>query len=739
MAIFWKKASLKSLFSLFLIFPHFYILSQTQLNFIPAQEVKVWLFQQELKNAWTGGLNNPQYSAIDLNKDGTSDLIVFDRAGDRILPFLYRGPTGTTQYQFAPVFQKAFPPLKDWMLTLDYNQDGLQDIFTGVGGQMAVYTQLHRADTFPVFSQIPILISTIREGITDPLLVSPTDLPAISDIDLDGDLDILSFDMAGSFVEYHQNRSKELYGHSDSLNFVRVDACWGGFIEALSDNTVQLNVLCKNGGSQGAASGGFHAGSSLLALDLDGDQDKDLMIGDVSFSNMIVLTNGGDSLFAEMISQTHSFPASLPISINIFPAAFFVDVNGDDKRDLLVAPNSQTNSEDAMGSWYYRNTGTDSDPIFSYIQDDFLQEEMIDVGSGSKPLILDYNGDGLQDLIIANDGSYSSGNFQSAIYLFQNTGTPNLPEFQLVTKDMGSLSLLNYQGHVFPALADLDGDNDLDMILGKANGTLDYFENISASPTDIFPIFNRLQTDYLGIDVGNRATPTLFDLNSDSLPDLIIAEQNNNLNYWEHSGSPSSMDFSFVTDSLGKLDISSSNNDAGAFIPQFIFIHDTLNLFLGLKNGHIARYNNITPTSAFILSDSMLGHIDVGRQAAPALNDMNADGKMDLIVGNQAGGLNLFWGSDSMAVNIDREIHHRVKINIFPNPSSGEIIIQPTKFVDVLAEFRLLDYSGREVFYLSKPPIQTSIQLPNIASGLYVATGRTVDGQTFSSLIRISR
>ena len=30
-------------------------------------------------NPWSGGLNTPQFSTIDLNKDGQKDLFIFDR------------------------------------------------------------------------------------------------------------------------------------------------------------------------------------------------------------------------------------------------------------------------------------------------------------------------------------------------------------------------------------------------------------------------------------------------------------------------------------------------------------------------------------------------------------------------------------------------------------------------------------------------------------------------------------
>ena len=42
------------------------------------------------------------------------------------------------------------------------------------------------------------------------IYVVSSDIPSISDIDNDGDLDILNFGVQGSRIEYHQNQAVEL-------------------------------------------------------------------------------------------------------------------------------------------------------------------------------------------------------------------------------------------------------------------------------------------------------------------------------------------------------------------------------------------------------------------------------------------------------------------------------------------------------------------------------------------------
>lgn len=62
-----------------------------------------------MKLAWCGGLNNPQFSNIDLNNDGIKDLFIFDRTGNRVLTFLGHGTANTVDFTYAPQYESGFP------------------------------------------------------------------------------------------------------------------------------------------------------------------------------------------------------------------------------------------------------------------------------------------------------------------------------------------------------------------------------------------------------------------------------------------------------------------------------------------------------------------------------------------------------------------------------------------------------------------------------------------------------
>ena len=195
----------------------------------------------------------------------------------------------------------------------------------------------------------PLLQTNISPGNSTNLYVSSVDLPAIVDVDNDGDLDILTFIISGSTVEYHRNRSIENYGTCDSLEFNRADICWGKFSENPLDNGLTLGISCKPSNTimyPEPSNSARHAGSTLLAFDGDGDGDKELVLGDLTFNNMVYVQNGGTPNVAFMTSYDTLFPSnSVPIDIMIFPAAFHVDVNNDGLKDLLVAPNNPVGTE----------------------------------------------------------------------------------------------------------------------------------------------------------------------------------------------------------------------------------------------------------------------------------------------------------------------------------------------------------------------------------------------------------
>jgi len=696
---------------------------------------------------WAGGLNSCQFGSIDINLDGKPDLVIFDRFGNRILPFLNEGSAGEIKYSYHPEYSSLFPDLQEWVIFADYNCDGKQDIFTYLNGGVRVFKNI--SDTSLKFQLVTDQLTSYYYTGKVGIFLTNVDYPAIADIDDDGDLDFLTFFGLGSYLEYHKNLSMEKYGNCDSLDFMLADKCWGDIKESEGGNHLTLNIVCpyKFSGFPGLCCNERppkHTGSTLLATDLDGNGVKDLIIGDIDFSNLIALINGGTPDSAHMISQDSTYPDDHPVRLYSLPACSFLDMDNDGIRDLVVSPFDPQYyiSENKYSCWYYKNTGTNDHPVFQFQTHDFFQNEMIDVGTSSSPVIADINGDGLPDLLIGNYGYFDSAYsyqgylhavFSSKISYFKNTGQAGNPVFHLVTDDFAGLSGLHSLA-LHPTFYDLDGDGDMDMITGNADGTLSYFNNIAGAGKE--PVFAPVQLNYKNIDGGNFSAPQLFDLDGDGLPDLLIGNQKGTVVYYHNTGTRTSPEFTHVTDSLGKVDVTNHNLDYDGLSTPFFFKDPSgkTGLIVGSKEGKVHYYTNIDNNlgGTFTLSDSLLSGLCgvalpelYGITSAACVANLEDASYMDLIVGNFSGGLNYYSQKTSPAVYTaieEKGLAVALQFEVTPNPANDQVFIHPLQRQDP-GDLRVILYNtlGQPVLQKVFPSANPfSISVGNLPASLYL-------------------
>ena len=195
-----------------------------------------------LQNPWAGGINSVQFSEIDLNLDGIKDLFVFDRLGNRITTYINSGTPNQVAYTFAPEYIQLFPKdLKNWVLLRDYNCDGKMDIFASSSGEVAVYKNTSAAQLAFTLEKDKLLFDGQPDSSLPNytnLFIKTSDIPAIDDIDNDGDLDFLRLAITGERIEYLKNLSMEKYSSCDSLDFQIRNKCWGYVKEFVGENKV---------------------------------------------------------------------------------------------------------------------------------------------------------------------------------------------------------------------------------------------------------------------------------------------------------------------------------------------------------------------------------------------------------------------------------------------------------------------------------------------------------------------
>jgi hypothetical protein len=719
--------------------------TRAQFSFERSNHINLMFAGNSLRMPWAGGLNNAQFSEIDMDFDGRMDLFVFDRSDDQIRIFLSKNIGGNDVYVEAPQFRFAFPNDLQYRAALvDYNNDGLPDIFTyGIGG-LKVYRNIGNETIGHQWTLEVASLRSLQGTLNAILYVSTADIPAIVDVDGDGDYDILTFHIGGDRVEYHKNMSMELYGVPDSLKFELRNECWGNFRESDTDNSITLNsnvFPCGSGGSNvpnpefvlsddeifafEASRDERHAGSTLLALDYNNSGVMDLILGDIANPNLVKLQNGGTApnTNSSMTSVDYFFPAnSTPASVTLFPAAFFVDADHDGVKDLVVTPNAKIVSENLNSVWRYKNTGTNDLPNFVLQETNFLQNQMIDVGSGSIPILVDVNGDGLTDLLVANFYNFKPVlDKESRVAYYRNTGTAENPVFTFVTYNQFNLNSFGLGLRIVPTFGDIDGDGDLDMIVGNESGRIHLFTNTAgAGNTMSFTTqtFNLQDEDGAVINVGSFSAPTLVDIDRDGLLDLVIGNKNGRLSYYRNNGTPGNPSFVLMNAFLGNIDVDPSSPD-GYAVPRFVEVDGLWHLFIGARDGkmHYATgiENNLAPGQNFDIYVNQFVAFDIESYSAFAIGDLNNNGRFELFAGNDLGGVELFEHDPNSTISIPEESWEN-QILVYPNPTKNVIYVLN---LPENARITVLNAVGQSLLSEQVTASQIQLNLGDYQRGIY--------------------
>lgn len=649
--------------------------------------------------AWCGGFNNPQFSSADLNHDGLNDLVVFQPDQSSIKTFINYGTAGSPNYRYRPDYIKNFPLCSNYLILKDYNSDGIADLFQSGGIGFTLYKGYYNAANQLCFTFYKSLYYNNDKKLIGDINaeVNPGDIPAIVDVDNDGDLDFLSYYGDGYYMNWYQNVQVEKSLPKDSVVIRLADRCWGKMIQSYL-RTHSLGISCDNSSLSKITESGSTAkitdgGNTPCLIDLDGDNDYDVLDGHRAFNYIVFLRNGKfpSGLRDSMVYQDTAWTTmGDTVKIAQWAAAFHLDVDNDGKRDLLLSPNTAFASENYKCSQYYKNLGTDKLPAFKLQTDTFLVSDAIDLGSNSYPFFYDYNKDGKPDLFVGSRGYYetSTGQYISRMMYLQNNSTKGNPSFQLIHNDFLGLSALRYKG-LSIGIGDIDNDGKDDLLMGHLNGTIDWIKNKAASGT-ITPDWSGAPTalkDASGnaIATNGSSVPMVYDMNADGVNDLLSGDQMGYLYYYQNnSTTPGTPSLVYTNNELGFVK-SDPEKVATGFSTPIIAKMDNSGkeyLLMGSRSGRIFRftgfqggnvfsaYTRLDSAYSYILSDNAL---QTSYMSAPAIADIDSDGKYEMVVGNVYGGLLLYKQTKTVTIQDEHLAHNQLLV--YPNPAHDQIFL----------------------------------------------------------------
>ncbi|MCB0698943.1 MAG: T9SS type A sorting domain-containing protein [Chitinophagales bacterium] len=697
--------------------------------------------------AWAGGINSPQFAMGDLNQDGREDLVIYERGyGPRT--FL---ATSNGEYKYSPQYEASFAPhfynpsyyTNGYLKLIDYNKDNIPDLFAYGYFGCTAYTGYYDSSVLKFKQYKEVRYDDPNSpGSTISIFVNSPDIPGFEDIDNDGDIDFLSYGFGGNTITWYKNCAKEKGMPFDSIIICVEDDCWGKTVQdtarthRLHTSCPQYFRTCKRSSAKTT-----HSGNTLCLIDMDKDGDYDYLNGNISYTDIQYLKNGRSEFGGvdTIIAQDTSWGGSSgnkDVFMPNMPAAFYVDIDHDGDKDLVFSPVDETTLENYKSAAFYENTSTTSVPNFVFRTDTFLVDKMIDKGYGCYPVFYDFNKDGKKDLFIGSDGYYqpTQGRKRSTISYYKNTSTPGNFSFELQTDDFLGLYARDVQGAAI-AIGDIDNDTLDDLVIGKTDGTFELYKNTAASAVDS-PIWvystNALMDPATSkvLDVGDFATPVIYDIDKDGKNDLISGNMIGELYYFNNYSSQAGLvALKEMTKTLGGVNEFDPSRGEGYSVPYIGPMDNTGTdyLVVGTYFGELKRYDGFQSGSVpakFTMIDSNYSWINARHRAAPAFAnvDGDADNLYELVLGNVLGGANFYRQDYKVSVKDINTVE--LKVSVYPNPAKNDLTVSWTsigKNKSVIVQ--LISVTGQNIAAGVYPADQSAahIDISSLSPGVYYA------------------
>lgn len=743
----------------------------TQTLYRAHSSIDVYHGSRKLSSPFAGGMNGSVVSQMDLNLDGRKDLIISHNNSYKVSTFLHHADDS---FVYAPKYEEYFPKEFNGVFQMkDLNEDGMEDYIVQSGIYILIFKgKRNLQDSTFSFSILDTFEFTKPSWPDYPETLTPFNnyLIAFEDLDNDGDIDAIYIDRNNRLSFFKNLKKEKAYTNPDRNEYWLVNRTYGQHfykIPPLSfDEGYHPRIISglkdPNLGVDRSLRARHDEYQMVWLLDVNNDKLMDACAYSENQRNNPLGLNIGSKDSAYYINRDVYFPSySQPIN-KMMPIGFWLDANNDGKKDIMssfmierddnsgVLLSQKAFNDDVNTISYYKNFGSKSSlgglDSFAIVRDSFLSREMIDVGTQSAPVFYDYDLDGLLDLLISNRVKRDSWEVSNITY-YKNIGTSQLPSYRIENRDLFGFKSKS-RANIRLAVGDLNKDGYQDLLISSyartvASSTSDfstpiiydiYYQKLNPQDQTAVYLADTIMMDYIGkYGQGNMC---LYDITGDGLLDLFYGDVFS-IKFYKNTGSINKPRYGDPEN-----DTVIKPSDLAPFSYQYNFFpairKDPKDNKLYLYFSYVTDYGKIgravidtsklfhKKSLTILPNENNLFNISINRFPSMHFRDINADNVDEMILGNYAGGVQIFSFADidktgdsirrrNPIVNISSLSPN---VEIYPNPSESSVYVniegQKSAYNIVI-----MDLPGRAVKKIPKYRNQESIDISHLSVGIY--------------------
>jgi uncharacterized protein (DUF2141 family) len=563
-----------------------------------------------------GGFDVPRPQFIDIDGDGDHDLFVQERSNE-LMFFENTGSAARASFTWRTDKYQDLD-IHEWNRFIDLDRDGDFDLLAELPFS---YIRFFENEGSKQNASFKPAADSLRDLEGRPIFADRQNIPNLTDLDCDSRLDLFLGRVEGTLTRYEQDATATRFGFvTDRFEGIEIVAQIGAL-----DIPVRSGPEAARPATPGDA-GSLHGANTMYWADYDQDGDQDLFWGDFFESGVLIIPNVGSCASPNLRVEPQPVTVNgAKLTTSGYNVPSLVDIDGDGDLDMFVG---------VLGGAYNPNrTASDNFYLLERTGSDYQLRttrylSAIDVGSESVPAFADLNGDGLLDMLVGNKLD-PRHNERARLYYFRNTGSAHAPAFALADTLDADVSF-----HYAPALADLDRDGDADLLLGTWNEGVHVYRN-QGQPGK--PVFTRDTTLNIRFERGSNFTPAVADIDGDGDLDLLVGEASGELNLVRNIGSATTPAFQVESEAYQGVDAGRRSHPALADLDG----DGDLDLVLGSENGGVVYFRNdgSAREPRYVTAELRL---PLPPHAAPVFVDLNGNGRDELVTGSLSGGLT-FW------------------------------------------------------------------------------------------------